>query len=109
MGLIAARNLRKLKGQTPWICAYAVLAPAVHAGLAWSLERALGLAAGDVALLMVLAARASYIAVSVVLKHSMPEANPTLYFGMSLGITLPLNLVVGAPVYVQLAFSAVAP
>lgn len=107
MGLSAARNLPKLKGQTPWIYAYAVLGPLGHAGLAWSLGWAVGLAAGDVALLMALAASASYIAVPAVLKHSMPEANPALYFGMSLGITLPLNLVVGIPLYVQLAFSSV--
>jgi len=105
MGLSAARNLPKLKGQTPWIYAYAVFAPLLHAGLALALGYACGLAAGDVALLMVLAASASYIAVPAVLKHSMPEANPALYFGMSLGITLPLNLVIGIPLYVQLAFS----
>jgi len=105
MGLSAARNLPKLKGQTPWIYAYAVFAPVLHAGLALALGYYCGLAAGDVALLMVLAASASYIAVPAVLKHSMPEANPALYFGMSLGITLPLNLVIGIPLYVQLAFS----
>jgi len=49
MGLSAARNLPKLKGQTPWIYAYAVLAPLLHAGLAlglgyvvWSGGRGLG-------------------------------------------------------------------
>jgi hypothetical protein len=107
MGLSAARNLPKLKGQTPWIYAYAVLAPLLHAGLALGLGYVCGVAAGDLALLMVLAASASYIAVPAVLKHSMPEANPALYFGMSLGITLPLNLVIGIPLYVQLAFQAV--
>nr|WP_315463671.1 sodium-dependent bicarbonate transport family permease [uncultured Rhodoferax sp.] len=104
MGLSAARNLPQLRGQTPWIYAYAVLAPVLHAGLALGLGYVCGLAAGDLALLMVLAASASYIAVPAVLKHSMPEANPALYFGMSLGITLPLNLVVGIPLYVQVAF-----
>ena len=104
MGLSAARNVPKLKGQTPWIYAYAIAAPLLHAGLALGLARLFQLPPGDTALLMVLAASASYIAVPAVLKHSMPEANAALYFGMSLGITLPLNLVVGIPLYVSVAF-----
>ena len=105
MGLSAARNLPKLQGQTLWIYVYALAAPLLHAGLAFGLGSLFHLPAGDLALLMVLAASASYIAVPAVLKHSMPEANPALYFGMSLGITLPLNLVVGIPLYVSIAFA----
>jgi hypothetical protein len=52
---------------------------------------------------MVLAASASYIAVPAVLRLSMPEAEPSLYFGMSLGITLPINILIGIPAYVWLA------
>jgi hypothetical protein len=59
---------------------------------------------GDLALLMVLSASASYIAVPAVLRHAIPEANPSLYFGMSLGMTFPLNILVGIPLYVQAAF-----
>jgi hypothetical protein len=52
---------------------------------------------------MVLAASASYIAVPAVIRHAIPEANPTLYFGMSLGLTFPLNILVGIPLYAYLA------
>ncbi|MDT7523444.1 sodium-dependent bicarbonate transport family permease [Rhodoferax sp. TBRC 17198] len=104
MGVSAAKNLPKLRGQTPWIYVYALSAPLVHAALALVLGYGLGIKAGDLALLMVLAASASYIAVPAVLKHSMPEANSALYLGMSLGITLPLNLVIGIPLYVYVAF-----
>mgnify|MGYP006198084795 CR=1 FL=1 len=104
MGVSAAKNLPKLRGQTPWIYVYALSAPLVHAALALLLGFGLGIKAGDLALLMVLAASASYIAVPAVLKHSMPEANSALYLGMSLGITLPLNLVIGIPLYVYVAF-----
>ena len=103
MGLSAARNLPQLQGQTPWIYAYAIAAPVVHAAIALGLGYASGLPAADLALLMVLAASASYIAVPAVLKHSMPEANPAIYLGMSLGITLPINLIIGIPAYVQIA------
>jgi hypothetical protein len=37
------------------------------------------------------------------LRHSIPEANPSLYFGLSLGITFPLNILLGIPLYVAVA------
>ena len=61
------------------------------------------LPAGDAGILMVLAASASYIAVPAVLRYAVPEANPSLYLGMSLGITFPLNILVGIPIYMNIA------
>ena len=103
MGLMAARNLPPLKGTSPMLVAYAVLGPMVHACLALSLAYLLQLPVGDGALLMVLAASSSYIAVPAVLRFALPEANPSLYFGLSLGITFPLNITFGIPAAVSLA------
>ena len=76
---------------------------ASHAGPALGLAAPLRIAPGDLALLMVLAASASYIAVPAVLRYAIPEANPSLYFGMSLGITFPLNILFGIPLYMNVA------
>jgi hypothetical protein len=38
-----------------------------------------------------------------VLRYALPEASPSLYFGLSLGITFPLNLIVGIPFYAAVA------
>ncbi len=103
MGLMAARNLPGLRGRSPVLLAYGVLAPLLHASLAWALARTAGLPAGDTALLMTLAASASYIAVPAVVRYAIPEANPSLYFGLSLGLTFPLNLLLGIPLYTHLA------
>jgi len=103
MGLLAARNMGKLRGQSAWLLAYAIAGPLVHAGIALMLGWALGMSAGNVALLMVLAASASYIAVPAVIRHAIPEANPSLYFGMSLGLTFPFNILIGIPLYVHVA------
>jgi hypothetical protein len=89
MGLMAARNLPQVKGQSPVLIAYAVLGPILHAALALGLAYGLQLSAGDGALLMVLAASASYIAVPAVLRTALPEDKPALYFGLSLGLTKP--------------------
>ena len=105
MGLMAARNLPGLRGRSPVLLAYGVLAPLLHASLAWALARTAGLPAGDPALLMTLAASASYIAVPAVVRYAIPEANPSLYFGLSLGLTFPLNLLLGIPLYTHLAMT----
>jgi len=103
MGLLTARNLRELRGKSPWLLMYAVAGPLLHAGIALGLSALLSLSAGDGALLMVLAASASYIAVPAVVRHAIPEANPSLYFGMSLGLTFPFNILLGIPLYMGLA------
>jgi hypothetical protein len=103
MGLMTARNLPQLKGQSPWLVAYAVLAPMTHAGIALTLGWLIQLPQGDTILLMVLAASASYIAVPAVLRYAIPEANPSLYFGLSLGVTFPLNILIGIPLYAACA------
>ena len=103
MGLLAARNLGSLRGRSPWLLGYALGAPLVHASLALSLAVLCGLSAGNATLLMVLAASASYIAVPAVVRVAIPEANPSLYFGMSLGLTFPFNILVGIPLYAAVA------
>jgi hypothetical protein len=103
MGLLTARNLPGLRGTSRWLLAYAVIGPLCHAALALGLARLAGLQAGDTCLLMVLAASASYIAVPAVLRHAIPEARPSIYFGLSLGITFPLNLLLGIPLYLAVA------
>lgn len=103
MGLLAARNMGKLKGQSAWLLVYAVVGPLLHAGIALLLGSMLGMSSGNLALLMVLAASASYIAVPAVIRHAIPEANPSLYFGLSLGLTFPFNILIGIPLYVHVA------
>ncbi len=100
MGLLAARNLGGLRGTSPWLLVYAILGPVSLALLLCALT---GIGAGNGALLMVLAASASYIAVPAVVRQAIPEANPSLYFSMSLGLTFPFNILLGIPLYTQAA------
>lgn len=103
MGLSTAKNLGHLKGTSPLLIAYGVLGPILHAGIAFVLSSVLELSHGDAALLMVLAASASYIAVPAVVRYAIPEAKASLYFGLSLGVTFPLNIIFGIPIYVEMA------
>ncbi len=103
MGLLVARNFSEARKASPVLIAYAVVGPVVHAGLALALAWLLGLPVADAALLMVLSASASYIVVPAVLRYAIPEANPALYFGLSLGVTFPINILIGIPVYTAMA------
>jgi hypothetical protein len=103
MGLMAARNIPGLKGKPPITLLYAIGSPLSHALIALALCKLIGLTLGDTILLMVLASSASYIAVPAVLRHALPEVNPALYMGMSLGITFPFNIILGIPIYTILA------
>jgi len=103
MGLIAARSIHELKGKPFATLAYSFIAPPIHALIALALCHIFSIPLGDSILLMILAASASYIAVPAVLRHSMPEVNPALYMGMSLGVTFPLNIIFGIPAYSWMA------
>jgi hypothetical protein len=103
MGIMTAKNFPAVKTLSPWLLAYAILGPIAHAALALLVASLAGLSVGDAGLLMVLAASASYIAVPAVLRFALPEANPSLYFGLSLGVTFPINILIGIPTYIGIA------
>ncbi len=63
----------------------------------------LGFGVGGTTLVGVLGASASYIAVPPAMRLAVPEANPSLYLTLSLGVTFPFNVVFGIPIYHQLA------
>ena len=103
MGLQVAKNLGTILNKSKFLILYSLLGPPIHAIFALILARIFEVPLGDTVLLMILAASASYIAVPAALKYAIPKADPTLYFGMSLGITFPINILIGIPFYTWLA------
>ncbi len=59
----------------------------------------LGFSVGGVLLVAILGASASYIAVPPAMRLAIPEANPSYYLTLSLGVTFPFNVIVGIPLY----------
>lgn len=104
MGLSAGRGLRNGWRQLgPGTIAFGVYMPLVSALLAAGVAALNGMPAGDAALLITLAASASYIAVPAAMRLAMPKARPSIYLTLSLGITFPFNLILGLPLYIWLA------
>lgn len=103
MGLLCAAQIGSLRRHGLFLIAFGILMPLFSATLGCGLGLVLGLSTGGTALLAVLAASASYIAVPAAMRISVPEANPTLSLAASLGVTFPFNVTVGIPLYVAMA------
>ena len=104
MGLVAGRGLRASAGQLrPGLIGFGLLMPVLGAVAGLAAASLIGLSAGGTVLLMTLSASASYIAVPAAMRVALPEANPSIYLTMSLGITFPFNLTIGIPLYLSIA------
>ncbi|SSC64790.1 sodium-dependent bicarbonate transport family permease [Ciceribacter selenitireducens] len=104
LGAQAGRGLRTgWRDLTPGFLSFAVMMPMTGATLAGLFAGSIGLGVGNTALLMTLAASASYIAVPAAMRLAVPEARPAISLSLALGITFPLNILIGIPVYVILA------
>ncbi|MCW8905893.1 MAG: sodium-dependent bicarbonate transport family permease [Sedimenticola sp.] len=106
MGLITAAQFGSLRQHGLFLVLFGIGMPLASSVVGIVLGMALGLSPGGAAMLGILAASASYIAVPAAMRISVPEANPTLSLGVSLGVTFPFNVLVGIPLYHALATKA---
>ena len=105
MGLLVARQLREVRDIGPFLIGFGIVMPLIGASAALLLGNLVGLSVGDLTMLAVLAASASYIVVPAVVRYAIPEARPSRYFTMSLAVTFPFNIVLGIPLYYTVAQS----
>ncbi len=103
MGLVAGRGMRQsARDLTPPLFAFGIAMPLIGGVLGAFASYLVGLSPGGAALLTTLAASASYIAVPAAMRLALPEARPSIYLSLSLGITFPFNLTLGIPIYILL-------
>ena len=106
MGLVAGRGLRGSRGVLgASVVGFGVVMPMIGAGFGLAVALLVGLSPGGTALMMKLAASASSIAVPAAMRVALPEANPSVYLTLSLGVTFPFNLIFGIPAYLAIAQS----
>ncbi|KLI63842.1 sodium-dependent bicarbonate transport family permease [Aurantiacibacter marinus] len=94
MGLIAARRMMDSRSLTWRLVAIAIGLPLVNGAIGTALGVVIGLDTGSAAVLGVLCASASYIAVPAAMRLALPEADPGIYLTMSLSITFPFNVLI---------------
>lgn len=104
MGLEAARRLAEFRAVGLRLAAFGIGMPLLGGAIGLAVGHAwLGYGPGGTLLVAVLGASASYIAVPPAVRLAIPEANPSFYLTLSLGITFPFNVVLGIPLYYALA------
>lgn len=107
MGLTAAQTLRPLPLQHWRLLVFALTAPLLLSLMGIGMGAALGLPIGSVVILAALTASASYIAAPAAMRAAVPDADIGLAMLASLGLTFPLNVIVGIPLYHAMAASLI--
>ncbi|WP_010136003.1 sodium-dependent bicarbonate transport family permease [Ochrovirga pacifica] len=108
MGIKSGKHIKGLikNGIHPFV--FSIIMPFVHGLITLYISFYITDNPGNQLLFAILGSSASYIAVPAVMKESIPKANPGLYLPMALGITFPVNIIIGIPFYYSIiqAFSA---
>ncbi len=104
MGMEAARRIGDFRRVGAVLVVFGVAMPVLGGLIGVFIGHLmLGFEVGGTVLVAVLAASASYIAVPPAMRLAVPEANPSLYLTLSLGVTFPFNVVFGIPLYHMMA------
>lgn len=103
MGMTAARQVRQFAQVGLFMTGFAIAAPVVF-GLAgvW-LAHMIGLGVGSAFVFGAVCASASYIDAPAACRAALPEASPGIYLTASLGVTFPFNLLLGLPLFYEIA------
>ncbi len=100
MGMEAGKRIGEFKRVGWFLVGFGVLMPLIGGAVGLLIGHFwLGFGMGGTVLVAVLGASASYIAVPPAMRLAIPEANPSYYLTLSLGVTFPFNVIVGIPLY----------
>lgn len=103
MGVMAANCARELKQRLAFLVSFGIAMPLIGAVAGFMVAILLGLSSGGSAMLAVLGASASYIAVPAALRQTLPQANGGMAIALALGVTFPFNVLVGIPLYIHVS------
>ncbi|GAB3244981.1 sodium-dependent bicarbonate transport family permease [Hymenobacter seoulensis] len=102
MGMVTARRFAAFQRYGRFVTAFAVLIPLLNGCLVAIASHGITESMGNRFIFAILAASASYIAVPAAMRLAAPKADPGLYLPMALGVTFPLNITLGMPLYFAL-------
>jgi hypothetical protein len=102
MGMVAASRFKAFKKQGSFLLLFALLVPLFNGVSVAYISQFITNNVGDRLIFSILAASASYIAVPAAMRLVAPKADPGIYIPMALGVTFPLNITLGFPLYMQI-------
>jgi hypothetical protein len=103
LGMQAAARLKDVLPYGARLIGFGIVGPVLFGAIGVFTGSLLGLSIGGMTVLGTLAASASYIAAPTAMQVAVPQANPALGIGAALGLTFPFNIVIGVPLYHQMA------
>ncbi|WP_293006821.1 sodium-dependent bicarbonate transport family permease [Nitrosomonas sp.] len=103
MGLLAASRLKAVVAKGVFIISFGILFPMMAGLFGAYLGWLFGLSEGGTMLLAVLYASCSYIAAPAAMRIAVPDADPAVSIGASLGVTFPFNIFLGVPIYWEMS------
>jgi len=103
LGVIVGERLKSITSAGWALPVFGILMPLLGGTLGATVGVLAGMSAGGATMLAILTASASYIAAPAAVGIAMPQANLGLALSASLGITFPFNLLIGIPVYLEIA------
>ena len=103
LGTLAGQRFTYVRRAGIRLVALAVALPILFGVLGTFVGTIAGLSAGGAAVLAIMAASASYIAAPAAVRVALPEADLGVSLGAAIGVTFPFNLVIGIPVFSELA------
>jgi hypothetical protein len=102
MGMVAASRFKAFKKQGSFLLLFALLVPLFNGISVAFITQFITEDVGNRLIFSILAASASYIAVPAAMRLVAPKADPGIYIPMALGVTFPLNITIGLPLYMQI-------
>lgn len=99
MGMVTARRIGAFKKYGWFLAVFALLIPLFNGVVVALFSGLVTHSVGNRFMFAILAASASYIAVPAAMRLAAPRADPGLYIPMALGLTFPLNVTIGMPIY----------
>jgi len=99
MGMVTARKIGSFAKYGFSATLFGIVAPLVNGCLVAYLSGFITESDGNRLMFAILSASASYIAVPAAMRLAAPKADAGLYIPMALGITFPVNITVGFPLY----------
>ncbi len=103
LGYLAGSNWGEIKKVGAMVGVFALIFPIFAGTLGVVVGDLIGLSIGGATILGVLCASASYIAAPAAVSIGLPEANAPLALMSSIGVTFPFNLLIGIPLYLEIA------
>lgn len=103
LGTLAGQRFEYLRRAGFRLVGLAVGLPLLFGSIGVVLGAMSGLSMGGSAVLGAMAASASYIAAPAAVRVALPTADVGLCLGAAIGVTFPFNLIVGIPLYTELA------